>query len=122
MISTLIYRRQFTRIVAHPQIRPIFEFSSEAFSLVSMFCATLEAVSVYRVVFEVPTGMATRIATQLADADGVELISSEPPSSVGVDTVRLRVAVNGELESVTDAIARIRGDIPTGASIEIVDD
>jgi len=89
---------------------------------VSVFCATLEAVSVYRVVFEVPTGMATRIATQLADADGVELISSEPPSSVGVDTVRLRVAVNGELESVTDAIARIRGGIPTGASIEIVDD
>ena len=37
--------------------------------------------------------MAVRIATELADADGVELISSEPPSIVGVDTVKLGVAV-----------------------------
>ena len=66
--------------------------------------------------------MAVRIATELADAEGVELISSEPLSVVGADTVRLGVAVEGALESVTDAVARIRDGMPTGASIEIADD
>ena len=65
--------------------------------------------------------MAVSVATELADADGVDLISSEPPSVVGVDTVRLVVAVEAELESVTDAVASIRAGMPTGASIEIVD-
>jgi hypothetical protein len=65
--------------------------------------------------------MAVRIATELADADGVELMSSEPLSVVGVDTVRLGVAVEGALEAVTDAVAGIRGSLPSGASIELVD-
>ena len=65
--------------------------------------------------------MAVRIATELADADGVELMSSEPLSVVGADTVRLGVAVEGALESVTDAVAEIRGGLPAGASIDLAD-
>jgi hypothetical protein len=79
-------------------------------------------VTVYRIVFEGPAAMAVRVATALADADGVDLISSEPLSIVGVDTVKLGVAVEGGLESVADAIASIRDGMPTGASIEIADD
>jgi hypothetical protein len=78
-------------------------------------------VTVYRVVFEGPAAMAVRIATELADADGVELTSSEPLAVVGVDTVRLAVAVEGEFDAVTDAIAGIRGGLPSGASIQLVD-
>ena len=66
--------------------------------------------------------MAVRIATELADADGVELISSEPPSIVGEDTVKLGVAVEGALDAVADAVDRIRDGMPSGASIEITDD
>jgi hypothetical protein len=66
--------------------------------------------------------MAIRIATELADADGVELISSEPPSMVGSDTVKLGVVVEGTLGAVTDAVAGIRDGMPSGASIEIASD
>ena len=85
-------------------------------------CATLEAVTVYRVVFEGPATLAVGVATALADADGVELISSDPLSVVDVDTVRLGLAVEGARESVTDAVASIRDDMPTGATIEVADD
>jgi hypothetical protein len=81
-----------------------------------------EPVTVYRIVFEGPAAMALRIATELADADGVELISSSPPSIAGGDTVTLEVAVEGALEAVTEAVSGIRDGMPTGASIEIGDD
>jgi hypothetical protein len=78
-------------------------------------------VTVYRIVFEGPTSMAVSVATELADADGVDLISSESPSVVGRDTVKLVVSVEADQESVTDAVARIRGGMPTGARVEITD-
>ena len=71
--------------------------------------------------FEGPAALAVRIATELADAQGVELISSEPPSIVGVNTVKLGVAVEGALPSVAEAVASIRDSMPTGASLEIAD-
>ena len=76
-------------------------------------------MTVYRIVFEGPADIAVRIATELADAEGVELMSSEPLSIVGVDTVRLGVAVEGTLEFVAAAVARIRDGMPSVASIEI---
>ena len=81
-----------------------------------------DQVSAFRVVFEGPAAIAVRIATELADADGVELMSSEPLSVVGDDAVRLGVAVEGELEWVAAAVARIRDGIPSVASIEITRD
>jgi len=49
-------------------------------------------------------------------------MSSEPLSVVGDDTVRLGVAVEGELESVAAAVAKIRDGMPSVASIEITRD
>jgi hypothetical protein len=64
--------------------------------------------------------MAVRIATDVADADGVELMSSEPPSTVGDDTIKLDVTVEGERESVARAVAKIRDGLPSGATIDVV--
>jgi hypothetical protein len=49
-------------------------------------------VTSYRARFEGPAALALRVARALADADGVDL---------------------------TDAVARVRGELPSGASIEI---
>ena len=85
-------------------------------------CATLETVTVYRIVFEGPASLAVGVATALAEADGVELVSSEPPTVVDVNTVRLGLAVEGVLDAVTDAIAGVRDGMPTGATIAVADD
>jgi hypothetical protein len=79
-------------------------------------------VTVYRIRFVGPATLALGVATALADADGVELISSDAPSMLPGDTVGLEVAVEGTLDAVVDAVADIRSGMPTGASIEIADD
>ncbi len=66
------------------------------------------------------TGRLTvRVATALADADGVELISSDQPVVLDESMVALIVTVEGAFDAVADAVAGIRGGMPTGASIEI---
>ena len=79
-------------------------------------------MTAYRVRFEGPAARAVGVATALADADGVELISSEPPSSRGAGIVRLDVAVEGADAAVAAAVASIRDGLPEGASLEIVSD
>lgn len=78
-------------------------------------------MTVYRIRFEGPAALAVRVATALADSDGVELISSEPPSIVDASTVALDVAVEGALDAVSGAVAGLRDAMPNGASIEVVD-
>ena len=78
-------------------------------------------MTAYRVRFEGPAALAVGVATALADADGVELISSEPLSNRGANSVRLDVAVEGAGDDVAAAIASIRDGLPTGASLEIVE-
>ncbi len=73
----------------------------------------------FRVKFEGPAALALRVATALADADGVELISSDQPVTLDDSMVALNVTVEGAFEAVADAVASIRGEIPSGASIEI---
>jgi hypothetical protein len=73
----------------------------------------------YRVRFEGPPPLALRVATALADASGVELISSDPPLNLADGKVALNVAVEGAFDAVADAVATIRGDLPSDASIEI---
>ena len=65
--------------------------------------------------------MTVRVATAVADADGVELLSSEPPSLVDAGTVALEMAVEGDPDSVTRAVALLRDGLPVGAAIEITD-
>jgi len=76
-------------------------------------------VTNYRVRFEGPAALTLRVATALADADGVELISSDQPVTLDEHIVALTVTVEGAFDAVADAVASIRGGMPTEASIEI---
>jgi hypothetical protein len=76
-------------------------------------------VTNHRVRFEGPAGHALRVATTLADAEGVELVSSDQPVTLDHQTVELSLTVEGTFDAVADAVASIRSEIPPGASIEI---
>lgn len=78
------------------------------------------AVNAHRIRFEGPAALAVGVATALADADGVELTSSEPPSALDGGKVRLDVVVDGRDEDVVAAVSAIGGDLPAGASLELV--
>jgi hypothetical protein len=78
-------------------------------------------VDEHRVRFEGPAALALRVATTLADAEGVELISSEQPVSLGDGTVALNVIVEGEHDAVAEAVAAIRREMPPEASIVIIE-
>jgi len=78
-------------------------------------------VDTHRVRFEGPAALALRVATTLADADGVELISSDQPVSLGDGIVALNVMVEGEHDAVVEAVAGIRRQMPPQASIEVTD-
>jgi hypothetical protein len=80
------------------------------------------AVTVYRIRFEGPAALAVRVATALADADGVDLTSSAQPSILDQHTVQLNVSVEGAGDDVSAALASISRGLPTGASITIVDE
>lgn len=73
----------------------------------------------YRVRLEGPAAVILSVATALADADGVELISSAQPVTVNEGMLALEVTVEGAFDAVADAVASIRDSLPTGASIEI---
>jgi hypothetical protein len=76
-------------------------------------------VTTYRVKFEGPAGLALRVATALADADGVELTESDELVARDNSTVVLILTVEGPFDAVSDAVASIRGTIPSGATIDI---
>jgi hypothetical protein len=78
-------------------------------------------VTNYRVRLEGPAAVVLRVATELADADGVELTSSEKPANLDDGKVALDVTVRGEFDAVADAVAGIRGGLPSGASIGLTD-
>ena len=82
-------------------------------------CGTVTA---HRIRFEGPAAIAVGVATTLADADGVDLISSDPPSALADGSVGLDVAVEGPRDDVAAAVERIRGGLPKGASIELTSD
>ena len=73
----------------------------------------------YHVKFVGAASLAVSVATRLADAEGVELISSDPPAVLDDHKVELRVAVEGTASAVEIAIASIRAGIPGDAAIEI---
>ena len=78
-------------------------------------------VDKHRVRFVGPTTLALRVATTLADADGVDLISSDQPVTLGDGTVALNVMVEAELAALVEAVAGIRREMPARALIEITD-
>jgi hypothetical protein len=77
------------------------------------------AMTVHRITFVGPAALAVGVATELADADAIDLTSSARPTAVDDTTVRLDLSVEGSIEDVRRAVARIDADLPRGASIEI---
>jgi hypothetical protein len=79
------------------------------------------AVTAYLIKYEGPPSLAVQTATLLADAEGVELTSSEPPERRDgqADTVVLALTVEGTSDAVLDAVSFLRTKLPSGARLEI---
>ncbi len=77
-------------------------------------------MTTYRIRFEGPVELALRVATALADADGVDLTSSETPVPRASGLVGLNVTVDGLPDDVIAAVGGVRGWLPDAATIEIV--
>ena len=78
-------------------------------------------MTVYRVRLEAPTTLALQTVTALADADGVDLVSSGHPSRHGDDVVELLVEVDATRAAADTAIRDISAGLPDGASISLDD-
>ncbi len=76
-------------------------------------------VKEHRIRFEGASADALTVATAVADADGVDLTSSEPPTALADGRVRLDLEVRGSSESVAAALDGIRRGIPADSSIEL---
>ena len=78
-------------------------------------------MTAYLIKYEGPPSLAVQTATMLADADGVELTSSEPPERRDDqgDTVLLALTVEGTSDAVLDAVALLRTKLPSDARLEI---
>jgi hypothetical protein len=81
-----------------------------------------DAMPVYRVRFEGPSALAVGTATALADADGVDLVSSATSPNARDHTVRVDLDVEGTFDAITDAVEAIRRDLGDGATIAIVEE
>ncbi len=77
-------------------------------------------MTAHRIRFEGPATLAVRVATLLADASGVDLISSDPPVKTA-DGVALDLVAEGEPAAIAGALDDIRVGLPKGASIALVD-
>jgi hypothetical protein len=80
-------------------------------------------VTAFRITYEGPASQAVRAATLLADADGVELTSSQPPQHApgSNDVVVLPLTVEGTSDAVLDAVGQLREALGPGARIEIAE-
>ena len=75
----------------------------------------------FRISYEGPRSFAVRAATLLAEADGIELTSSEPPARRDDDAVMLALTVEATAEDVEDALGAIAAQLPPGATM-LLDD
>jgi hypothetical protein len=68
---------------------------------------------------EAPTAAALQVVTALADADGIELVSSGHPSKLDDEMVVLLVEVDGSRAAVESAIGAISAALADRASISL---
>ena len=73
-------------------------------------------MTTYRIRFEGPASLALGVATALADAEGVELTSSEPPSPIAGGDVGLDSPSRAP-RSPSGRVDRIRDGLPPGSTI-----
>ena len=76
-------------------------------------------VTSFRVRFEGPVALVVDVATALAEAEGVELTSSDQPITVDEGVVALDLTVEGAFDAVSVAVAGIREGLPAEASIDV---
>ena len=76
-------------------------------------------VTSHRITFEGPADLAVGTATALADAGGLDLTASDHIVKIDDHTVRLVMTVEGSVDAVADAIAALRADLPSGATIAV---
>jgi hypothetical protein len=76
-------------------------------------------VTSFRISYEGPRSFAIRAATLLADADGVELTSSEPPARLDDESVLLALTVKATEKAVADALTAIAAQLPPDATMRI---
>lgn len=78
-------------------------------------------MTAFRITYEGPASFAVRAATLLADSEGVELTSSQPPQHRGgePDTVVLALIAEGSADAVLDAVRDLRGQLAPGARVEM---
>ena len=76
-------------------------------------------VNEHRIRFEGAAAVALTVATAIADADGVDLTSSEPPTAISDGKVRLDLSVRASDEAIAAALDEVRLRIPADSSIEL---
>jgi hypothetical protein len=78
-------------------------------------------MAAHQIKYEGPSSLAVRAATMLADADGVELVSSQPPErrDKGADTVVLAFTVEGTAKAVMAAVRLVGESLPPTATMTI---
>ena len=78
-------------------------------------------MAAHQITYEGPPSLAVRAATMLADADGVELVSSQPPErrDKGADKVVLAFTVEGTANAVMAAVRLIGESLPPTATMTI---
>ena len=80
-------------------------------------------VTSHQVKYEGPSSFAVRVATLIADADGIDLTSADKQEYAGdsAETVLLVLTVEGTLDAVTAAVRAVGTALPADASITIED-
>lgn len=73
----------------------------------------------HRIRFEGAAAAALTVATAIADVDGVDLTSSEPPVPLEDGRVRLDLRVEAPDESITAAVDEIGRLLPEDSSLEL---
>ncbi len=78
-------------------------------------------VTVHHITYEGPASLAMGAATAVADADGVELTSANPPEPVDgqPDRVRLALTVEGTTGDVAVAVRAAGNRLPPDATISL---
>jgi hypothetical protein len=74
-------------------------------------------VTAFRITYDGPQSFALEAARLLAEADGVELTASDPPSRRDDDSVVLALTVEATEEAVDGALDAIAKQLPRRATI-----
>lgn len=78
-------------------------------------------VTTHQVKYEGPSSHAMRVATELADAEGIELMSAEREQGEGgpAEAVLLTLTVEASAEAVMAAVNAVQGELPPGARVTV---